>query len=170
MTNSHNFELVFRIRDILIRIRILGSVHWITDPDPALFGSVFKDGNNQKITFLGIFLLTVGTLISIMSIRSLRCIKPYGRIMVRKPFKNCKQYLFNNYSMLRIYKIKTEKKNISLLLEDRKALHWSCAQYTWTHKCKRDWTQVCHLYVGKMHNLNPNTSHNSIKSQPQLSS
>jgi hypothetical protein len=34
---------VFRIRDILIRIRILGSKDWITDPDPdpALFGSVF---------------------------------------------------------------------------------------------------------------------------------
>jgi hypothetical protein len=26
---------VFRIRDIFIRIRILGSVHWITDPDPG---------------------------------------------------------------------------------------------------------------------------------------
>jgi hypothetical protein len=38
---------VFRIRDILIRIRILGSVHWITDPDPypdtALFGSGFQE-------------------------------------------------------------------------------------------------------------------------------
>ncbi len=130
MINSHNFELEFRIRDILIRIRILGSVHWITDPDPALFGSVFQDGNNQKITFFGIFLLTVGTSTSIMSMRSLGFIKPSGRIMLRKLFKYCKQYLFNNYSMLIIYKIKTEKKNISLLLEDRKALHWSCAQYT----------------------------------------
>jgi hypothetical protein len=109
MINSHNFELVFRIRDILIRIRILGSVHWITDPDPALFGSVFQNGNNQKITFFGKCLLTVGTLTSIISMRSLRCIKPSGRIMLRKPFKNCKQYLFNNYSTLRIYKIKTEK-------------------------------------------------------------
>jgi hypothetical protein len=27
---------VFRIRDILIRIRILGSARWITDPDPNL--------------------------------------------------------------------------------------------------------------------------------------
>jgi hypothetical protein len=27
-------ESVFQIRDILIRIRILGSMHWITDPDP----------------------------------------------------------------------------------------------------------------------------------------
>ena len=58
MINSHNFELEFRISDILIRIRILGSVHWITDPEPALFGSVFQDGKNQKITFLAyIFLL-----------------------------------------------------------------------------------------------------------------
>jgi|688.fasta_scaffold146100_1 hypothetical protein len=48
---------VFRIRDILARIRILGSVHCITnpdpDPDPALFGSGFQDSN---------FFLTVGTL------------------------------------------------------------------------------------------------------------
>ncbi len=110
MINSHNFELDFRIRDIMIRIRLLGSVHWITDPNPALFCSVFQDGNNQKITFFGIFLLIVGTLKSIMSMRSLRCTKPSGRIMLRKPIKYCKQYLFNNYSMLRIYKIKTEKK------------------------------------------------------------
>jgi hypothetical protein len=27
---------LFRIRDILIRIRILGSARWITDPDPNL--------------------------------------------------------------------------------------------------------------------------------------
>jgi hypothetical protein len=27
---------VFRISDILRRIRIYGSVHWITDPDPGL--------------------------------------------------------------------------------------------------------------------------------------
>jgi hypothetical protein len=37
---------LFRSRDILIRIRILGSAHWITDldpdPDPALFGSGFQ--------------------------------------------------------------------------------------------------------------------------------
>ncbi len=112
MINSHNFELVFLIRDILIRIQILGSVHWIKDQDPALFSSEFQDGNNQKITFLGIFLLSVGTLTSIMSMRSLGCIKP-GRIMLRTPFKYCKQYLFNNYSMLRIYKIKTEKKYFS---------------------------------------------------------
>ncbi len=29
------FKAVFRVRDSLKRIRILGSVHWITDPDPA---------------------------------------------------------------------------------------------------------------------------------------
>jgi hypothetical protein len=35
---------VFRIRDMLRRRRIPGSVHWITDP--ALFSSmVFKDAN-----------------------------------------------------------------------------------------------------------------------------
>jgi hypothetical protein len=32
------FFAVFRIRDILIRIKILGSVHWIPDPNAALFG------------------------------------------------------------------------------------------------------------------------------------
>jgi hypothetical protein len=40
---------VFRIRDILIRIQIVGSVHWITDPDPdpdpALFVNGFQDAN-----------------------------------------------------------------------------------------------------------------------------
>jgi hypothetical protein len=45
------FEAVFRIRDILIRIRIriLGSVHWITDPDPdsSLFGIGFSDANQK---------------------------------------------------------------------------------------------------------------------------
>jgi hypothetical protein len=46
---------VYRISDILIQIRILGvgSVHWITDPDPypdtALFGSGFQD---KKIVFV----------------------------------------------------------------------------------------------------------------------
>jgi hypothetical protein len=29
--------LVFRICDIFYTIRILGFVHWFTDPDPALF-------------------------------------------------------------------------------------------------------------------------------------
>jgi hypothetical protein len=49
---------LFRIRDILIQIRILGvgSVHWITDPDPypdtALFGSGFQD---KKIVLLPSF-------------------------------------------------------------------------------------------------------------------
>jgi hypothetical protein len=38
-------QALFRIRDILIRIRILGSVHLITDP--ALFGSVLQDANKK---------------------------------------------------------------------------------------------------------------------------
>ncbi len=48
----HGFSL-FRNRDILVRILILGSVHLITDPDPApnpdtaLFFSDFKDGNKK---------------------------------------------------------------------------------------------------------------------------
>jgi hypothetical protein len=33
-------KAVFRIRDILRRIRILGSVHCITNPEPALFVEV----------------------------------------------------------------------------------------------------------------------------------
>jgi hypothetical protein len=36
---------VFRIRDILRRICILGSVHWIASPDYALFVSGFTDAN-----------------------------------------------------------------------------------------------------------------------------
>ncbi len=36
---------MFLIRDILRRIQILGSVHWITDPDPALFAIVYQDAN-----------------------------------------------------------------------------------------------------------------------------
>jgi hypothetical protein len=41
------FFAVFRVLDILRLIRILGSVHWITnpDPDPALFVSGFRDTN-----------------------------------------------------------------------------------------------------------------------------
>jgi hypothetical protein len=35
---------VFWIHDVLIRIRILGSVHWIIDPDSALFFNGFQDG------------------------------------------------------------------------------------------------------------------------------
>ncbi len=44
-------EAVFWIFDILRRIRILRSVHWITDPapdsDPALFFSGFRDTNKK---------------------------------------------------------------------------------------------------------------------------
>jgi hypothetical protein len=39
---------VFRIREILIRIRILGSVQWITDPDPGLFVNDFQDAKKIK--------------------------------------------------------------------------------------------------------------------------
>ncbi len=42
---------LFRILDILRRIRILGSVHWVHwVTDPALFGSGFQDA--KKIIFL----------------------------------------------------------------------------------------------------------------------
>jgi hypothetical protein len=34
-------QAAFRIRDVLIWFQILGSVHWITDPDPALFSGGF---------------------------------------------------------------------------------------------------------------------------------
>jgi hypothetical protein len=44
--------------DIFIRIRILGSIHWITDPDPALFASGFQETNKKKFLCL---LLTLGT-------------------------------------------------------------------------------------------------------------
>ncbi len=37
-----------------LRIRILGSVYWITDPEPALFGSDFPDPN-KKISFFQVF-------------------------------------------------------------------------------------------------------------------
>jgi hypothetical protein len=37
-----------RIRiQVLRRIRILGSVHWIMDPNPALFVSGFQDANKK---------------------------------------------------------------------------------------------------------------------------
>ncbi len=53
---------MFRIRDILIRIRILGSVHWITDPVPdqysALFGCDIQDAN-KKNQFFAYFLTSV---------------------------------------------------------------------------------------------------------------
>jgi hypothetical protein len=61
---------VFRIRDIWIRIQILGSVHWVADPDldpasgHALFFSGFQDANKNKF-FLLITVLPVGTLASV---------------------------------------------------------------------------------------------------------
>jgi hypothetical protein len=48
MTDFYKFltrKVVFRIRDVLIRIR--GPYHWITDPDPALFLSGFQDANEK---------------------------------------------------------------------------------------------------------------------------
>jgi hypothetical protein len=39
------FYTLFWIRDILRPIRILGSVHWITDPDLSVNG--FKDANKK---------------------------------------------------------------------------------------------------------------------------
>ncbi len=52
---------VFRISEILIRIRILGSVLWISDPDldpePALLGSGFRDASKQRVYFLSFYCL-----------------------------------------------------------------------------------------------------------------
>ncbi len=35
-----------------IWIRIVGSVHWMTDPDPALFVRGFRDGNKKFVFFI----------------------------------------------------------------------------------------------------------------------
>ncbi len=40
---------VFRIRDILRRIRILGSVHWVPDSNPALSVSGFQETNKNTV-------------------------------------------------------------------------------------------------------------------------
>ncbi len=50
---------MLRIREFLRRVRILGSVHWLTDPDPALFVIGFQNAN--KIRFFAYYLLNVGT-------------------------------------------------------------------------------------------------------------
>jgi hypothetical protein len=54
--NYAAYEAMFRIREILV-IRILGSIHLIADPDPALslVDSYFQDAN--KKVFLKFFLL-----------------------------------------------------------------------------------------------------------------
>jgi hypothetical protein len=39
------------IRGILIRIRILGSVRYIANPDPIFFLQWLQDSNNKKISF-----------------------------------------------------------------------------------------------------------------------
>jgi hypothetical protein len=57
---SGSLKEVFRIRNNLIRILILGSVHWITDPD--IFISGFKD-NNKNNFFIIVF--TVGTFMTL---------------------------------------------------------------------------------------------------------
>jgi hypothetical protein len=62
MKRKGQIKAVFRIRVILIRIGILGSVLLITDPDPALFDSIFQDANKNYFLCL---LFTVGTLTSV---------------------------------------------------------------------------------------------------------
>ncbi len=49
---------MFRTREILIRIWILGSLQWITDldPDPCLFGSSSQDGATKNKLFAYFFL------------------------------------------------------------------------------------------------------------------
>jgi hypothetical protein len=49
-------SLVFRIRDILWRIRNLGYgyTHWLTGPDPALFFIYFYDAKKSRF-FLRLF-------------------------------------------------------------------------------------------------------------------
>jgi hypothetical protein len=48
---------MFRIRDILKRIRILGPVHWVTDPapDPGIFISGFRDANKKYLFLTKLF-------------------------------------------------------------------------------------------------------------------
>ncbi len=66
---------MFRIRDILRRVRILGSGHSITDPDPAsdpdpaLFVSGFQETNKKKnFVFCSGLLLTEVTVSKFTSI------------------------------------------------------------------------------------------------------
>ncbi len=63
MKRKGQIKAVFRIRVILIRIRIFGYIIWITDPDPdpALFDSIFQDANkNEFFSKLFCLILTVG--------------------------------------------------------------------------------------------------------------
>ncbi len=61
---------------ILRRIRILGSIHWITnpdsalDPDPAVFVSGIQDAYYRTGTYI-----TVGTFTLVKDNKSLRCHK-----------------------------------------------------------------------------------------------
>jgi hypothetical protein len=67
---------VFLIRDILIRIWILGFVHRFKDPDPDTghFDSGFQDAKKKKFFLLFLSISTLGALASVfkdnMSLRS----------------------------------------------------------------------------------------------------
>ncbi len=66
---------------MLIRIRILGSIHRITDPDSSLFGSGFQDANKKNFFSLRFFcfFLAVRTLTVVfkdnMSLRSQKIVE-----------------------------------------------------------------------------------------------
>jgi hypothetical protein len=51
------FYPVFLIRDNLVQTRILGSAHWITDPDPdpALFVRDFQDSKKVLCKFFCVY-------------------------------------------------------------------------------------------------------------------
>jgi hypothetical protein len=53
-------KIVFRIRDVLIRIR---SLHWIADPDPTLLSAAFQM-KTKKVFFLLITYYWYGTFTS----------------------------------------------------------------------------------------------------------
>jgi hypothetical protein len=64
---------VFRIRDVLIWIRILGSVHCITDPYPALYASGFqKPTKNNFFLKFSCLSFTLGTYTDFKDGKSLR--------------------------------------------------------------------------------------------------
>jgi hypothetical protein len=54
-------KTVFRIRDVLIRIR---SLHWIADPDPTLLSAAFQMKTKNK--FFCCLLLTTGKFTSVL--------------------------------------------------------------------------------------------------------
>ncbi len=89
-------EPVFQILNILRQIWILGSVHWITnpdlnpapDPDPALFISGFQD-INKNIFFPTLFylFLTVGT-VNLHQFSKITSLRSHKTVKV-KVFLNC---------------------------------------------------------------------------------